>query len=157
MERPIVAKKNHSSQAADNAFAKKALEAISQIEEEAQRKKSEQLEGLRDALGNIQQRIDDLEHQRTQVLEAIGRITGKSPGTPTRRPRSNHDELRARLLRWLAGHPGEWYTSTDLQREFPELEKVTSVAMFLKKPITEGSVKVDKTGGNRNTKYATAG
>lgn len=150
-------KKNNASSPADNAFARKALEAISQIEEEAQRKKSEQLESLREAMGNIQQRITDLEHQRTQVQEAIGRITGKSAAAPTRRPRSNHDELRSRLLRWLAGHPSEWFTSSDLQREFPELQKITSVAMFLKKPIGDGNVKVDKTGGNRNTKYASAG
>jgi DNA repair exonuclease SbcCD ATPase subunit len=151
-----VVKKNHSSQAADNAFAKKALEAISQIEEEAQRKKSEQLEGLREALKNIQQRINDLEHQRTQVEEAIGRITGRAPA-PARRTRSNHDELRGRILRWLGGHAGEWFTAGDLQREFPELEKVTSVAMFLKKPVSEGQVKVDKSGGNRNTKYGAGG
>ncbi len=149
-------KKNSPSAPADNAFARKALEAITQIEEEAQRRKGEQLDSLREALGNIQQRMDDLDHQRGQVEEAISRITGKSAAAPTRRPRSNHDELRSRLLRWLAGHPNQWYTASDLQREFSELENITSIAMFLKKSITDGLVKVDKTGGNRNTKYAAA-
>jgi hypothetical protein len=150
-----VVKKNSGTQAADNAFAKKALEAIQQIDAEASRRKQEQLESLREALGNIDQRIDDLQHQRQQVVEAISKITGK-PAPAGRKPRGSHDELRARLLRWLAGHPGEWYTAGDLQREFPELEGMASIAMFLKKPITEGQVKVDKTGGNRNTKYSAA-
>ncbi|HVS71913.1 MAG TPA: hypothetical protein VHQ47_11715 [Phycisphaerae bacterium] len=146
-------KRNPSPQAADNAFAKKALEAIQQIDAEASRRKAEQLESLREALGNIDQRLADLSYQRQQVEEAISKITGKAAPVQ-RKPRGSHDELRSRLLRWLGSHPGQWYTAGDLQREFPELEGIPSVAMFLKKPISEGAVQVDKTGGNRNTKYS---
>jgi hypothetical protein len=117
-------------QVAENAFAKKALESLKQIEEEAARQKAEQLDGLREALGNIDGRIGELRHQQRQIEHAIASITGKAPAG--RRPRSDHSELRARVLRWLSGHAGHSYTASELQREFPELEEVTSVAMFLK-------------------------
>lgn len=145
-------KQTSSASLPENAIARKALESLLQIEEEAERQKAEQLEGLREALGNIDGRIRELEEQKQQVEEAIGRITGKAP--LERRRRTNHDELRARVLRWLSGHAGTWYHASDLQREFPELQEVASVSMFLKNAIGEGAVKVDKSGGNRNTKYS---
>jgi hypothetical protein len=139
----------------ENAFARKALESLRQIEEEAARQKAAQLDGLREALRNIEGRIGELRLQAQQVEAAVASITGKSPAA-RRRPRSDHSELRARLLRWLSGHAGSWYTASDLQREFPELEEIASVAMFLKVAVQEKKVKVDKTGGNRNTKYSAA-
>lgn len=147
-------KKQPNTSAPENAFAKKALESLREIEEEAARKKTEQLEGLREALGNIDARIQELQGQQQQVQDAIGRITGKAP--LERRRRANHDELRARVLRWLSGHAGTWYHANDLQREFPELQEMASVSIFLKAAIGEGVVKVDKSGGNRNTRYSAA-
>jgi hypothetical protein len=135
----------------ENAFAKKALEAIQQIEEDAKKKKTEQLVGLREALGNIEQRIDELGIQRQQVENAIAAITGAAP--KAKRGRSNHDELRTRLTRWLTSHSGQWYTSGELHREFAELEPIASIAAFLKNEIADGKIRVDKSGGNRNTKY----
>jgi hypothetical protein len=148
--------KNKGSAAAPSthAFGEKALESLRHIEEEAQRQKDEQLDGLWEALGNITSRIEDLKLQRQQVEDAIARITGKASGG--RKPRANHDELRARVLRWMSGHAGKWYHASDLQREFPELEEVASVAVFLKTAVSEGRVKIDKSGGNRNTRYSAA-
>jgi hypothetical protein len=142
-------------QVAENAFARKALESLRQIEEEASRQKAQQLDGLREALKNIDDRIGDLRHQQEQIEQAIASITGKAPAAG-RRPRSDHTELRARVLRWLSGNSGSSYTASELQREFPELEAVASVAMFLKAAMQEGKVKVDKSGGNRNTRYSAA-
>ena len=141
-------------QVAENAFARKALESLRQIEEEAARQKAQQLDGLREAIKNIDGRIADLQHQQQQIEQAIASITGRAP--ISRRPRSDHSELRARVLRWLSGRSGSSYTASELQREFPELEEVTSVAMFLKAAVQEGKVKVDKSGGNRNTRYSAA-
>jgi hypothetical protein len=138
----------------ENVFARKALESLRQIEEEAARQKAQQLEGLREALKNIEGRIGELRCQEQQVHEAIASITGKTP--TGRRPRSDHSELRARVLRWLSGHSGAWYTASELQREFPELAEINSVAMFLKVAVEDKKVKVDKSGGNRNTKYSAA-
>jgi hypothetical protein len=135
---------------AENAYAKKALEAIRQIEEEASRKKTEQLTGLRQALQNIEDRISELTTQREQVETAMVAISGRAP---VRRPRSNHDDLRRRVLRWLGSHSGQWYTAGDLHREFPELQQIASIAAFLKNELAEGRVRIDKTGGNRNTRY----
>jgi hypothetical protein len=137
----------------DNAYARKALESLRQIEEEAARKKAQQVEVLREAIGNIDQKLGDLRLQRHEIEQAIAGITGKAPAG--RRPRSDHSELRGRVLRWLSGHPGSWYTASELQREFSELEQV-AVSMFLKSAVEEGKVKVDKSGGNRNTKYSAA-
>jgi hypothetical protein len=142
------------NQVMENAFAKKALESLRQIEEEAARQKAQQLDGLREALTNIDGRIGELRHQQQQIEEAIASITGKVP--VGRRTRSNHMELRARVLRWLSGHSGSWYTASELQREFAELAGINSVAMFLKAALQEGKVKIDKSGGNRNTKYSAA-
>ncbi len=139
----------------ENAIAKKALDSLRQIEEETAKQKAQQLDGLREAIGNIDSRIRELEVQRQQVLDTMSRITGK-PAPSARRPRSDHSEVRERVVRWLTGHAGTWYHSSELQTEFPELQEVVSVAMFLKKPIEEGTVKVDKTGGNRNTRYTAA-
>lgn len=141
-------------QVAENAFARKALESLRQIEEEAARQKAQQLDGLREAMKNIDERIGDLQHQQQQIEQAIASITGRAP--ISRRPRSDHTELRARVLRWLSGYSGSSYTASELQREFPELEAVASVAMFLKAAVQEGKVKVDKSGGNRNTRYSAA-
>lgn len=138
----------------ENAVARKALESLRQIEEEAARQKEAQLDGLNEALRNIQGRIGELRLQAQQVEEAIASITGRAP--TGRRLRSNHTELRARLLRWLSGHAGTWYTASELQREFPELAGINSVAVFLTGAVEEGKVKVDKSGGNRNTKYSAA-
>jgi hypothetical protein len=135
---------------AENAYAKKAFEAIRQIEEEASRKKTEQLTSLRQALQNIEDRISESTGQREQVEQAIATISGKPAG---RRPRTNYDDVRRRLLRWLGSHAGEWYTAGDLRHEFPELAQVASIAVFLKSELAEGKVRIDKTGGNRNTKY----
>lgn len=145
-----MAKRAVGAASSENAFAKKALEAIQQIEEEATRRKTEQLAGLQQALQNIHDRINDLGAQREQVEAAIAAITGKPA---TRRSRTNYDDVRRRLLRWLSSHSGEWYTSGDLHKEFPELESVASIAAFLKNEIAEGKIRIDKSGGNRNTKY----
>ena len=71
-------------------------------------------------------------------------------------PRSNYSKLRAQLLRWLSGDAGSWYAASDLQREFPELEEINSVAMFLKAAVDELKVKIDKTRSRRNTSYSAA-
>lgn len=142
---------------APNTAVRKALDAITAIEAEARRKKMEQLDGLREALRNIDQRIDELAHQRQQVEFAITKITGKIPETPPpRRSRKNsgNDDLPERVVRWLESRAGEWFTSSQLQAEFVELKDLPSIAAFLKNPIEGGVVVVDRNGGPRNTKYA---
>lgn len=142
---------------ADNAYARKALDAIAAIEQEAQKKKLEQVNILREALKNIDGRIGELQHQRQQVENAIEKIMGKPVApvkTAKKRGRINHQELRNRVVNWLSSHPGVAYTAVQLHEEFPELEGFASIAAFLKQPIADGVIVVDKSGGNRNTRYS---
>lgn len=145
------------SNLADNAYARKALDAIAAIEQEAQKRKLEQVNVLRDALKNIDQRISELQHQRQQVEDAIEKIMGKSAApvkATKKRGRVNHQELRGRVVNWMSSHPGVVYTAVQLHEEFPELDGFASIAAFLKQPIADGVIIVDKSGGNRNTRYS---
>jgi seryl-tRNA synthetase len=141
-----------SSGVSENAYAKKALEAIQSIEEEAERKKREQLDTLREALSSIDARIGELEQQKSQVTTAIEKISGKAPSSG-RRVRRNLDDVRDRLVRWLGARSGEKFDSPRLQKEFPELKSIPSIAAFLKKPIDEGAVAMEREGGPRSARY----
>jgi hypothetical protein len=137
----------------ENAFAKKALEAIAQIEREAEQRKHEQLESLREAKAAVIERLNELNQQLGQLDKAIGAITGrpvKAPGEV--RQRRDWSDVRERVVRWMGGRSGQKFGAGDLIREFPELDgQVMSV--FLRGPIEDGNVKTDVTEGVRRTKY----
>src|SRR4051812_14213406 len=113
----------------DNAIARKALETIDQIEQEAQEKKLAQLESLTTAKVNITERIDELNHQLEQINTAIAAIKGDKGPPKEKRVRRNLEGERDRVARWMEGHRGEKFGAGDLTREFPELEG-TPISIF---------------------------
>src|SRR5690349_18998673 len=99
-------KNGRKGEVAENAIARKVLEEIQKIENEAKQKKLAQLESLQQAKANIHDRIEQLQHQLTQIDNAMSVITGGKPlpgKAPVRRQRRNLDEVRERLVRWMEG------------------------------------------------------
>ena len=138
----------------DNAIARKALEAIQQIDKEAQAKKLAQLNELRSAKAAIHERINELSHQLKQLDAAIAAIGGKAASAAPKAKRERRDlsEVRERVGRWLQGRKGQKFGSADLVKEFPELDGV-GVSMFLKPLLEAGQVKSDASEGRLKTKY----
>jgi len=133
-----------------NAFATKALERLHQIEQEATEKKQQELKNLRTALATIDQRIDELTEQKELIANAIGQISGRKEAKRTGGTRTDYSDFRPRLKRWMEGHKGEKFTSTDLAREFPELAG-KQVSIVIKPLLDDGSIK--KHGERSNTVY----
>ena len=136
----------------ENAFARKAFEEIRRIEEEANQKKLAQLESLKSARGAIMARINEFEHQLTQIDSVVGTITGRPAAGRVRSERKNWDEVRERIARWMQGRQGQRFTAGDLLSEFPELDG-RQVSIFLKPLIETGDVQSDASEGPRRTKY----
>ena len=142
--------KEKSVPPAENALARKALDAIAQIEAEAQKKKEAQLEELRKAKDAIRQRQVELARQEEQIDAAIARVTGRA--TKTNGPKRNLTELRDRVVRWLSAHSGTGYSGEQMVQEFPEL-KGTAVSTILKPAIEAGQIVVDASRGRRHQTY----
>ena len=138
----------------DNSLAKKAIETIAQIDREASEKKMAQLESLQSAKAAIHERMNELNHQLSQIESAIASIKG-SPEKKERRARRNLDEDRERVSRWMTGRKGQKFAAGDLIREFPELEG-TVMSAFLKPLVQEGKIQTDTSEGIRRTKYFVA-
>jgi hypothetical protein len=135
----------------DNAMAKQALDAVRQIDREAQEKKQAQLEQLKAVKATLLERAGALEHQLAQIDKAVEAITGQA--APERGgPRRNLKEVRERVERWMDGHKGQKLAPAELVREFPELEGV-SISIFLKPLVDSGKVHTDAAGGARRLKY----
>jgi hypothetical protein len=137
----------------DNAMAKQALDAIRQIERDAQQKKQAQAEHLKSAKAALLERAGELEHQLAQINKAIESVTGQA--TSARESgggRRNLKEVRERVERWMDGHKGQKLAPSDLVREFAELEGV-SISIFLKPLVESGKVHTDAAGGARRLKY----
>lgn len=147
--------KNTALPLSDNALAKQALEAIDQIDKEAQQKKQAQADALKKARESITERIGELDHQLAQIDKALAAITGQSPSPRTKRPRRDLNEIRERVGRWMEGHRGQKFGAGDLQKEFPELEDV-AISIFLKPLVEDGKVKTDSSEGIRRMKYYAA-
>ena len=84
MENPVRNRRPQKAVAAplaDNAIARKAIEAIQQIDKEAQERKLVQLESLRSAKAALHERINELTHQLQQIDNAIAAIRGKPEPT----------------------------------------------------------------------------
>src|SRR5688572_24598694 len=114
----------------DNSLAKKAIETIAAIEREATEKKLAQLESLQSAKAAIHERMNELNHQLSQIDSAIASIKG-GPERKERRARRNLDEDRDRVSRWMTGRKGQKFAAGELIKEFPELEG-TVMSAFLK-------------------------
>src|SRR4051794_2314664 len=144
--------KNAAPNLPDNALAKQALEAIDQIDKEAQQKKQAQADALKKARDSITDRIGELNHQLVQIDKALSAITGQPAASREKRPRRDLNEIRERVGRWLEGRRGQKFGAGELQSEFPELEGV-AVSIFLKPLIESGKVKTDSSEGIRRMKY----
>jgi hypothetical protein len=141
---------------ADNAIAKKALEAIQQIEKEAQAKKLAQLDELQSAKAAIHERINDMTHQLKQIDAAIAAILGKdAPAPKKQRDRRELADVRERVGRLMQGRKDQKFGAGELVKEFPELDGV-GISMFLKPLIVAGQIKTDVSDGIRRTKYFSA-
>jgi len=136
----------------DNALAKQALETIKQIERDAQSRKLEQLEMLKQARAAIMERVSELNHQLVQIDKTMGAITGQPASSGERRERRNLEEVRERVARWMEGHRGEKYAAGQLATEFPELDGVP-ISIFLRPLIEAGKVQTDASEGVRRMKY----
>ena len=148
--------KTHSM--SDNTFARKAFEEIRRIDEEATQKKMAQLESLKSARAAIMERINELEHQLTQIESVVGTVTGRpSVARVSESERKHWDEVRGRrIARWMQGRRGQKFGAADLVREFSELDG-QPVSMILKPLIEAGSTKVDASAGPKRTKYFAEG
>jgi hypothetical protein len=137
----------------DNALAKQAMDAIREIEREAQEKKLAQLEQLKTAKATIMARLTELQHQMAQIDKAMETITGQA-AAPAREKgtRRNLTEVRERVGRWLEGRKGQRYGAGDMVKEFPELEGV-SISWFLKPLVESGLVQTDASDGAKRLKY----
>ncbi|MCL2645580.1 MAG: hypothetical protein FWD61_01080 [Phycisphaerales bacterium] len=140
----------------DNAVARKVLEEIQKIETEAKQKKLEQLESLQQAKTSILDRMEELNHQLSQIEDAIMTITG-SKRVPASQPQQkrtyrNLDEVRERVARWLEARKGEKFMAGDLVKEFPELDGF-KISLFLKPLTLAGTVKTDDSEGHRRMRY----
>jgi hypothetical protein len=140
----------------DNALAKQAMDAIREIEREAQEKKLAQLEQLKTAKATITARMTELNHQLAQIDKAMETITGQA-AAPVREKGSRRDlkEVRERVGRWLDGRKGQRYGAGDLVKEFPELEGV-SISWFLKPLVESKLVQTDASDGAKRLKYFVA-
>ena len=136
----------------DNALAKQALDAIRQIDHEAQEKKLAQMEQLKSAKATIMDRVNEFNHQLAQIDKAMEAITGHPVASREHRGRRNLKEVRERVERWMEGHKGQKFGAGDLAREFPELQGV-SISLFLKPVVESGKVHTDASDGVRRTKY----
>jgi TolA-binding protein len=129
------------------------LKALQTIDADTRQKKAQQITSLEQALNALDTRIEELQHQRSQVRNALAKIVGEPTPERKRRPRGTFDELREQVVHWMADQSGQAFSSKQLREEFPELKPLVSLVLFLKKPITEGMIKVDKSGGPANTTY----
>ena len=123
----------------DNALAKQAMDAIREIEREAE-KKMAQLEQLKSAKATITgPALAELNHQMEQIDKAMETITGQAAAPAAQKgSRRNLTEVRERVGRWMEGRKGQHYGAGDLVKEFPELEGV-SISWFLK-PLIESDI-----------------
>ena len=103
----------------------------------------------------IHERMNELNHQLSQIDDAIASIKGGPAQKKERRPRRNLDEDRERVGRWMSGRKGQKFAAGDLIREFPELEG-TVMSAFLKPLVQEGKLMTDTSEGIRRTKYFAA-
>jgi hypothetical protein len=144
---------NSAPAARENALAKQAMDAIREIEREAQEKKLAQLEQLKAAKATIVARLAELNHQMAQIDKAMETITGEAAAPAKEKgSRRNLTEVRERVGRWLEGHKGEKYGAGDLVKEFPELDGV-SISWFLKPLVESGLVRTDASEGAKRLKY----
>ena len=141
---------------AENAFARKALEEIQKIDDEAKHKKLAQLGALKEAKDNILNRIEELKHQLEQIDKAIAVIGNikqqQLKPKPERRRRRDWGDVRNRVANWLTTHKGEKFLAPDLVREFPEL-RGRQVSLFLKPLRDAGKIQTDTDEGILKTKY----
>jgi hypothetical protein len=143
----------NAAAARDNALAKQAMDAIREIEREAQEKKLAQLEQLKSAKATIVARVAELNHQLAQIDKAMETITGQA-AEPVREKGARRDlkDVRERVGRWLEGHKGQKYGASDLVKEFPELDGV-SISWFVKPLVESGLVQTDASDGAKRLKY----
>jgi len=149
---PPAKKTKNAVPSTDNAIAKQALEALDQIDREAQQKKQAQAEALKKARESITDRINELNHQLSQLDKALAAITGHAPAARVKHARRDLNEIRERVGRWMEGRKGQKFGAGDLQTEFPELEGV-AVSIFLKPLVESGKIHTDTSEGIRRTKY----
>jgi hypothetical protein len=136
----------------ENALAKQAMDAIREIEREAQEKKLAQLDQLKSAKETILARLAELSHQLAQIDKAMEAITGETAAPREKGSRRNLTEVRERVGRWMEGRKGQKYGAGDLVKEFAELDGV-SISWFLKPLVESGTVLTDASDGAKRLKY----
>jgi hypothetical protein len=135
----------------DNAVVRSALEAVEQIDREAREKKLAQAEALQTTKAAIEGRIQDLQHQLTQINTALAAING----TPAPHEKNGRRDLaadRQRVAQWMEARKGQKFAARDLLQEFPELENV-QISYLLKPLMQEGKIHTDTSEGMKRPKY----
>jgi hypothetical protein len=137
--------------AADDVFARQALEAVAQINREADLKRKAQVETLLHSRDAIRTQIKDVQSHIAQLDAAIAAITGQRPPAP-RSGRRDLSDVRERMGCWIEARRGEKFGAGVLAREFPELGD-TAVSYLLKPLVESGRLKTDASEGAKRPKY----
>jgi hypothetical protein len=140
------------SSAPDHTVARQALEAVAQIDQDAQKKKHAQVEGLRESRRAILGQLKDVQRQVAEIDAILAAITGQPAAAPARAGRRDLSDVRERMGRWLEARPGEKFNAGALAREFPELGN-TAVSYLLKPLVEAGRIQTDASEGIKRPKY----
>jgi hypothetical protein len=141
-----------SSEAPSDTLARQALDAIVQIEHEAQQKRRAQADGLRQSRRAILDQLKDLHRQIDQVDRALAAFSGTFTPVKAKGARRDLSDVRERMGRWLEARRGEKFHAGLLAREFPELQG-TAVSYVLKPLVEAGRVQADASEGLKRPKY----
>ena len=141
-----------SSEAPSSDLARQVLDSVAQIEQEAQQKKRDQADGLRQSRRAILDQIRDFRRQADQIDHALAAISGTSSLAKAKGTRRDLNDVRERMGRWLEAHRGEKFNAGILTHEFPELQG-TAVSYVLKPLVAVGRVQADASEGVKRPKY----
>jgi hypothetical protein len=135
----------------DDNVTRQALEAVAQINREAQQKKHAQLETLRQSRAAILTQLKDIQRQIDDIDKALAAITGRRAPEP-KSGRRDLSDLRERMGRWIESRRGEKFGAGVLAGEFPELGD-TAVSYILKPFVESGRLLTDASEGPKRPKY----
>lgn len=141
-----------ASEAPSDDLARETLNAVAQIEHEAQQKKHAQVDGLRQSRRAILDQIKDLNRQINQIDRALAAISSATAPVKAKGAHRDFSEVRERMGLWLEARRGEKFNAGILAREFPELQG-TAVSYILKPLVAAGRVQADASEGMKRPKY----
>ena len=141
-----------SSETPSDTFARQILDSVAQIEHEAQQKKRDQVDGLRQFRRAILDQLKDLSRQIDQIDRALAAISSTTAQAKAKGAHRDLSDVRERMGCWLEARRGEKFNAGILAREFPDLQG-TAVSYVLKPLVAAGRIQVDAFEGLKRPKY----